>query len=283
MPCHCPPPGCYPPVVENWEITNEWTGRSARVSSRLQPPQWPQHVWDTAMLHTGVPQYALDEFRRLSRPGRRSICDRGKSRSRSRSRGRYREIDRIHEGEYKNHVPSKQDFSFKRVEKEKEPSKKELKSVLKHQDSRLFFDISMGPHYGFNTCSDHPIIYDRLKFPTAEHLLSYFMVSQSLPSICRGEASPKRKACLACGTARDLPPSLQTADCREPLGGSEAVCGQEIGRLETRSIPPRSQLSQYSSGDLEADTCDRWKWYCGTSSRNTRASEGYFSVPGSDR
>ncbi|KAF9790469.1 hypothetical protein BJ322DRAFT_986132, partial [Thelephora terrestris] len=51
---------------------------------------------------------------------------------------------------------------------------------LKHKDSRLFFDTVKGPYYGFNTFSDHSIIYDGFKFPTAEHLLLYFKASPSL-------------------------------------------------------------------------------------------------------
>ena len=191
-PFHCPPPGCYARVVNTWELTNEWTGRSTVVHSRLQPPQWPQKAWDDVMLHTGVPQYALDEFHRLTRPERRVLCGRDRSRSRSRGRdmahekpgrkksrsrsgGRYHDIDRIHKGEYKDHIPTKNDFTFKHLEKK--PSQKELKSILKHKDDRLFFDDVKGPYYGFNTSSDNPIVYAGHGFLTAEHLLIYFKVS----------------------------------------------------------------------------------------------------------
>jgi len=186
-PFNCPPPGCYPTVTNTWELTNQWTGRTTLVhSSRLQPPQWSQDVWDNVMLHTGVPPYALDEFHRLSRPERRGICGRDKSRSRSRGRdriehatkGKNHDFDRIHKGEYKDHLPSKQDFAVKRIEKK--PSQKELKSVLKHKDSRIFFDNVKGPYYGLNTFSDHPVAYDGFKYPTAEHLLLYFKVCSSL-------------------------------------------------------------------------------------------------------
>ena len=144
------------------------------------------------MLHTGVPPYALDEFHRLSHPERRTICGRDKSRSRSRGRdkaehstkkksrsrsrdrGRYYDADRIHKGEYKDHIPNKHDFTVKRIEKK--PSQKELKSIMKHKDSRIFFDDVKGPYYGFTTFSDHSVVYDGFKFPTAEHLLLYFKV-----------------------------------------------------------------------------------------------------------
>lgn len=189
-PCQCPPPGCYPPVTERWEITNEWTGRSTLVySSRLQPAQWSQEVWDRVMLCTGVPRYALDEFHRQSRSERRKSRSRSRSRgrdsscgrsnrdeSRSRSRGRYHNIDRIHEGEYKDHTPSKRDFVIKPLQKKS--SHKELKSILKHRDGRIFFDEVKGPYYAFNTFSDHPVVYDGYKFPTAEHLLLFFRASQ---------------------------------------------------------------------------------------------------------
>lgn len=188
-PFHCPPPGCYPPVVERWEITNEWTGRSTLVhSSRLQPAQWSQDVWDTVMLYTGVPQYALDEFHRRSRSERRKSRSRSRGRdssterpkkkkspSRSRSRGRSRYADRIHEGEYKDHIPSKYDFTVQPVDKK--PSKKELKSILKHKDSRIFFDDLRGPYYEFNTFSNHHVVYEGYKYSTAEHLLLFFRVS----------------------------------------------------------------------------------------------------------
>ena len=192
-PFTCPPPGCYPPVTNTWELTNQWTGRSTLVySSRLQPPQWSQEVWGNAMLHTGVPAYALDEFRRLSRPEHRTICGRDKSRSRSRgrdrdrnptreksrSRSKGRNVERAHGGEYKGHIPSKHDFTVRHVKKK--PSEKELKSILKNKDSRIFFDQVKGPYYGFNTFSEHPVVYDGFKFPTAEHLLLYFKVR--LPS-----------------------------------------------------------------------------------------------------
>ena len=145
------------------------------------------------MFHTGVPPYALDEFHRNSRPERRAFCDKDKSRSRSRgrdrvehsnrkksrsrSRGRNYDIDRVHKGEYKDHAPTKQDFTVKRVEKK--PSQKELKSILKHKDSRIFFDDVKGPYYGLNTFSEHPVVYEGFKFPTAEHLLLYFKVDPS--------------------------------------------------------------------------------------------------------
>ena len=196
LPFNCLPSGCYPPVTGTYELTNQWTGRSTLVySSRLQPPQWSQDVWDNVMLHTGVPPYALDEFHRHSRPERRGICGRReksrswsrgrdrvehstKKKSRSRSKGRNHDIDRIHNGEYKDHVPNKQDFTVKRIEKK--PSQKELKSILKHKDGRVFFDDVKGPYYGFTTFSEHPVVYDGFKFRTAEHLLLYFKVCPPL-------------------------------------------------------------------------------------------------------
>ena len=203
-PFNCPPPGCYPPVTGTWELTNQWTGRSTLVySSRLQPPQWSQDTWDSAMLHTGVPPYALDELHRVSRPEHRAICGRDKSRSRSRgrdkvrfstrkksrSRSRSNDIDRVRKGEYKVHIPSKQDFTVKRVEKK--PSEKELKSILKNKDSRLFFDDVKGPYYGLNTFSEHPVTYDGFKFPTAEHLLLYFKVGPTLGSCAMGQVGSR--------------------------------------------------------------------------------------------
>ncbi|KAF9648838.1 DUF1768-domain-containing protein [Thelephora ganbajun] len=174
-PFNCPP-GCYPPVTNTWELTNQWTGRSTLVhSSRLQSPQWSQGVWDNVMLHTGVPPYALDEFHRLSR-GRDRVEQSTRKKSRSRSRGKNYDIDRIHKGEYKDHVPNRQDFTVKHVEKK--PSQKELKSILKHKDGRICFDDVKGPYYEFNTFSEHPVVYDGFKFPTAEHLLLYFRFAE---------------------------------------------------------------------------------------------------------
>ena len=146
------------------------------------------------MLHTGVPAYALEEFHRANRPEHRTICCRDKSRSRSRgrdkdryptkeksrSKSKSRNVDRAHGGEYKGHVPSKQDFTVRHVKKK--PSEKEIKSILKNKDNRIFFDQVKGPYYGFNTFSEHPVVYDGFKFPTAEHLLLYFKVRPSLGS-----------------------------------------------------------------------------------------------------
>lgn len=189
-PFRCPPPGCYPPVAERWEITNEWTGRSTLIhSSRLQPAQWSQDVWDRVMLYTGVPKHALEEFHQHSRAERRKSRSRSRGRassverplhrkekeSRSRSRGRYHHVDRIREGQYNHHVPTKRDFTVQPLDKRH--SQKELKSILKHRDSRIFFDDVRGPYYGLNTFSNHPVVYDGHKFPTAEHLLLYFRVS----------------------------------------------------------------------------------------------------------
>ena len=144
------------------------------------------------MLHTGVPAYALEEFHRLSRPEHRNICGRAKSRSRSRGRDKVRystekrsrskskgyDVDKVQKGGYKGHIPTKQDFTVKRVEKK--PSEKELKSILKNKDSRIFFDDVKGPYYGLNTFSEHIVTYDGFKFPTAEHLLLYFKVCPTL-------------------------------------------------------------------------------------------------------
>lgn len=142
------------------------------------------------MLCTGVPRYALDELHRRSRSerrksrslsrGRDSVAEkpqREDSRSRSRGRGNCRDHDRIREGEYKDHVPSKHDFTVKTAEKNPTRSRKELKSIMKHKDSRIFFDDVKGPYYALNTFSDHPVVYDGFTFHTAEHLLFYFRVS----------------------------------------------------------------------------------------------------------
>jgi hypothetical protein len=182
------PPGCYPPVTERWEVTNEWTDRSTLVTStRLQPAQWSQDVWDRVLLYTGVPRHARDEFHRRSRSEHRKSRSRSRGRdssterllrkeSRSRSRGRTHHAgDRVRQGEYKDHVPSKRDFTVQPVDKK--PSQKELKTILKHRDSRIFFDDVRGPYYELNTFSDHPVVYNGYKFPTAEHLLLFFRAS----------------------------------------------------------------------------------------------------------
>ena len=143
------------------------------------------------MLDTGVPAYALD---RLNRSEHRTICDRNKSRSRSRGRGKEkrstkeknrsrskskgRNAEQVHRGEREGHVPSNQDFTVRHVKKK--PSEREIKSILKNKDNRIFFDQAKGPYYGFNTFSEHTVVYGGFKFPTAEHLLLYFKVSPSL-------------------------------------------------------------------------------------------------------
>lgn len=258
-PFNCPPPGCYPPVTGTWELTNQWTGRSTLVySSHSQPPQWSQDVWNGVMLHTDVPPYALDEFHRLGRPEHPSIGGRPKSRSRSlgrdraehstrknlrsrsRSRGRNYDVDRIHKGEYKDHVPSKQDFTVKPIQKK--PSQKELKSIMKHKDGRIFFDDVKGPYYGFTTFSNHPVVYDGFKFPTAEHLLLYFKVrGPSLGSRCSRSWSTNEWFPVR-GMAADwsLPP--RPTNRRQALGGSRTIRGQEIDLLETREALLRSHF-----------------------------------------
>ncbi|KAF9790462.1 hypothetical protein BJ322DRAFT_1017173 [Thelephora terrestris] len=151
----------------------------------------PCPVWVRDYLHNGeFPQHVLDGFHRLDWV-ERYVCGRaeswdesrgrdratghpirGKSRSRSRGRGKYREIERVHQGQHRDHVPSKHDPTLKHVEKK--PSQKGLKPALKHKDGRIFFDNTKGPYFGFTTFSDHPVMYNGFKFPTAEHLRLFF-------------------------------------------------------------------------------------------------------------
>ena len=296
-PFRCPPPGCYPAVTNTWELTNQWTGRSTLVhSSRLQPPQWSQEVWDNVMLHTGVPPYALEEFHRVNRPVGRPICggnnaggrNRGREpikqtnrqKSWSKSRGRNHDIDRIHEGEYKEHVPSKQDFTVKQVQKE--PSQKELKSILKHQDSRMFFDDVRGPYHGFNTFSEHPVMYKGFRYPTAEHLLMFFKVRPPLVPACHHERCLTRSI----SSSRNGLTSAVTSVSNQRSPNST----RQQNSSRTRNRPSGNKrstimyaLSCSSFRGIVTYARHRWKWHSGTSSPSTAASRSCFSRPGSDQ
>ena len=163
---------------------------TASLDHHQPPPNWLNDF-----LQSGFPPQNLDGFHRLDRMERREIRGRAEGRSRSRggdravaghsngkksrsrSRGKHREIGGVHKDEW-TFRPTEPDPTFKHVEKK--PSQKRLKPILKHGDSRIFFDNTEGPYYGFNTFSDHSVVYGGARFPTAEHLLLCFKASLPL-------------------------------------------------------------------------------------------------------